>query len=118
MRKDEYNETSIDGYRYQFIPAGTSGKWRASGILCGTEADGKSGGIAISTNDALGAGFKNIAMLMNMKNIYFVPFGQDNYKSKPNSMVAPLGWGDWKMAVAAVSGLIAKENVVDRKSVV
>ena len=25
---------------------------------------------------------------------------------------APLGWGDWKMAVAAVSGLIAKENVV------
>ena len=26
--------------------------------------------IAISTNDALGAGFKNIGMLMNMKNIY------------------------------------------------
>lgn len=24
----------------------------------------------------------------------------------------PLGWGDWKMAVAAVAGLIAKENVV------
>lgn len=24
----------------------------------------------------------------------------------------PLGWGDWKMAVAAVTGLIAKENVV------
>ena len=43
--------------------------------------------IAISTNDALGAGFKNIGMLMNM---YFVPFGQDNYKSKPNSMVAKM----------------------------
>lgn len=25
---------------------------------------------------------------------------------------APLGWGDWKMAVAAVTGLVAKENVV------
>ena len=25
---------------------------------------------------------------------------------------APLGWGNWRMAVAAVSGLIAKENVV------
>ncbi len=25
---------------------------------------------------------------------------------------APLGWGDWKMAVAAITGLIAKENVV------
>ncbi len=24
----------------------------------------------------------------------------------------PLGWGDWRMAVAAVTGLIAKENVV------
>jgi ferrous iron transport protein B len=24
----------------------------------------------------------------------------------------PLGWGDWKMAVAAVTGLVAKENVV------
>ena len=27
-------------------------------------------------------------------------------------LFAPLGWGDWKMAVAAVTGLIAKENVV------
>lgn len=44
--------------------------------------------IAISTNDALGVNFKTIGMLMNMKNIYFVPFGQDNYKSKPNSMIA------------------------------
>ena len=27
-------------------------------------------------------------------------------------LFAPLGWGDWKRAFAAVSGLIAKENVV------
>ena len=27
-------------------------------------------------------------------------------------LFAPIGWGDWKMAVAAVTGLIAKENVV------
>ena len=27
-------------------------------------------------------------------------------------LFAPLGWGDWKMAVAAVTGLIAKEDVV------
>ncbi len=27
-------------------------------------------------------------------------------------LFAPLGWGDWKMAVAAVTGLVAKENVV------
>ncbi len=27
-------------------------------------------------------------------------------------LFAPLGWGDWKAAVAAITGLIAKENVV------
>ena len=27
-------------------------------------------------------------------------------------LFTPLGWGDWKMAVAVVTGLIAKENVV------
>ncbi|MBR3812108.1 MAG: dipicolinate synthase subunit B [Agathobacter sp.] len=46
--------------------------------------------IAISTNDALGMNFKNIGQLMNMKNIFFVPFRQDNPKSKPNSMIADL----------------------------
>lgn len=46
--------------------------------------------IAISTNDALGMNFKTIGQLMNMKNIYFVPFGQDNHKTKPNSMIANL----------------------------
>jgi dipicolinate synthase subunit B len=46
--------------------------------------------IAISTNDALGTNFKNIGALMNMKQVYFVPFEQDSYKSKPNSLVADL----------------------------
>ena len=44
--------------------------------------------IAISSNDALGNNFKNIGMLMNQKNIFFVPFNQDNHIIKPNSMVA------------------------------
>ena len=44
--------------------------------------------ISISTNDALGMNFKNLGQLMNMKNIYFVPFGQDNYEKKPASMIA------------------------------
>ncbi len=46
--------------------------------------------IAISTNDALGINFQNIGKLMIMKNIFFVPFGQDDYEKKPNSMVADL----------------------------
>lgn len=44
--------------------------------------------ISISTNDALGMNFKNIGTLMNIKNIYFVPFGQDNYEKKHHSMIA------------------------------
>ncbi len=44
--------------------------------------------IAISTNDGLGMNLKNIGTLFNSKNIYFVPFGQDNWEKKPNSLVA------------------------------
>jgi dipicolinate synthase subunit B len=44
--------------------------------------------IAVSTNDALGMSFKNIGQLFNIKNYYFVPFGQDHFETKPNSMVA------------------------------
>ena len=46
--------------------------------------------IAISTNDGLGMNLKNIGLLFNAKNIYFVPFGQDNWEKKPNSLVARL----------------------------
>ena len=48
--------------------------------------------ISISTNDALGMNFKNIGALMYMKNIYFVPFGQDDYEKKPGSMIAKTKW--------------------------
>ena len=44
--------------------------------------------ISLSTNDALGFNFKNIGSMLNAKNVYFVPFGQDNCTGKPNSMVA------------------------------
>ena len=44
--------------------------------------------IFISTNDGLGMNMKNIGLLLNTKNIYFVPFGQDNPEKKPNSLVA------------------------------
>lgn len=44
--------------------------------------------ISISTNDALGMNMKNIGLLLNAKNVYFIPFGQDNPEKKPNSMIA------------------------------
>ena len=44
--------------------------------------------IAVSTNDGLGLNGENIMKLYNTKNVYFVPFGQDNYECKPNSLIA------------------------------
>lgn len=44
--------------------------------------------IGVSTNDGLGMNGENIMKLLNTKNIYFIPFGQDNYKNKPNSLIA------------------------------
>ena len=43
--------------------------------------------IGISTNDGLGKNLKNIAELLNTKNMYFVPFNQDDYINKPKSLV-------------------------------
>ncbi|MDO5123432.1 MAG: dipicolinate synthase subunit B [Eubacteriales bacterium] len=44
--------------------------------------------LCIATNDGLGASAQNIGKLLNTKNIYFVPFGQDDIEKKPNSLVA------------------------------
>lgn len=44
--------------------------------------------ISLSSNDALSMNFKNIGALFNSKYYYFVPFGQDNFNAKPNSMIA------------------------------
>ena len=46
--------------------------------------------IGLSTNDGLGLNMKNLASLMQTKNYYFVPFGQDDYLKKPKSLVC-----DW-----------------------
>ena len=46
--------------------------------------------IAVSTNDGLGNAAKNIGTLLNSKNIYFVPFTQDDCENKPNSLVADM----------------------------
>ena len=43
--------------------------------------------IGISTNDGLGKTLKNIAEIIDTKNYFFVPFSQDNYISKPKSLV-------------------------------
>lgn len=44
--------------------------------------------IGFSTNDALSAAAANIGTLLNRKNLFFVPFGQDDPANKPRSMAA------------------------------
>lgn len=44
--------------------------------------------IALCSNDALGANLKNIGVLLNRKNYYFVPMYMDDIKKKPHSLVA------------------------------
>ncbi|MFD1705932.1 dipicolinate synthase subunit B [Siminovitchia sediminis] len=44
--------------------------------------------LGISTNDALGLNGVNLMKLMAAKNIYFIPYGQDDPEKKPTSMVA------------------------------
>ena len=47
--------------------------------------------IALSTNDGLSAAAPNIGTLLGRKNVYFVPFGQDDCVGKPTSLVADFG---------------------------
>ena len=44
--------------------------------------------IAFSTNDGLSASAENIGRLLNRRNIYFVPFRQDDPVQKPRSLQA------------------------------
>ncbi len=43
--------------------------------------------LGLATNDALGASAKNIGLLLNTKNVFFVPFSQDEPFSKHKSLV-------------------------------
>lgn len=52
--------------------------------------NGKPVVIALSTNDGLSGSAANIGKLLNRKNIYFVPFYQDDPEKKPSSLTADL----------------------------
>ena len=43
--------------------------------------------IAPASNDALAANAKNLGLLLNSKNVYFVPMGQDDPLKKPSSLI-------------------------------
>ena len=49
----------------------------------------------------LGANAKNLGMLLNTKNVYFVPFGQDDPMKKCNSLVA-----DFELLIPAIEAAL------------
>lgn len=46
--------------------------------------------VAVSSNDALAGNAANLGMLLNRRDFYFVPFGQDSPEKKPCSLVADM----------------------------
>ena len=57
--------------------------------------------IGVSTNDALSASAKNIGLLLNVKNVFFIPFAQDDPVGKPTSLVC-----DFSMARSAIEAAL------------
>ena len=62
-----------------------------SPVLMGAKATLRNGSpviLGISTNDALGLNAENLVKLINAKNVYFIPFGQDDPEKKPTSLIS------------------------------
>lgn len=62
--------------------------------------------VGISTNDGLGLSIQNLAKLMQTKNYYFVPFGQDDPTKKPKSLIS-----DYEKIDKAIEGALKGEQV-------
>lgn len=61
--------------------------------------------LALASNDALSVGLRHIGALTLRKNVFFVPFGQDDPFGKPTSLIADFS----KISDAALSALENKQ---------
>lgn len=62
--------------------------------------------LSVSSNDALGANAKNIGTMLNTKNVYLVPLGQDAPKGKPHSLIA-----DTSLVLPTIEKAFAGEQI-------
>lgn len=62
--------------------------------------------LGVSTNDALAGAGKNIGTLLNYKNYYFIPMGQDAYEKKPRSVVA-----DFELLIPAMEAALKQKQL-------
>ncbi len=61
--------------------------------------------LALASNDALSAGLCNIALMLNRKNVYFVPMHQDDPRGKPHSLVA-----DFSLVPTALEAALSQDG--------
>jgi len=71
--------------------------------------------LGISTNDAMGLNYKNIATLMSSKNFYFIPFAQDNVVGKPKSLIA--NWDKVEETILEAAKGMQIQPVLDKVNV-
>ncbi|MGM9924080.1 MAG: dipicolinate synthase subunit B [Bacillus sp. (in: firmicutes)] len=69
--------------------------------------------LGISTNDALGLNGINLMRLMAAKDIYFIPYGQDDPENKPKSMVADMSL-IYETVMAALEGKQMQPVIIER----
>ncbi|MDD4003343.1 MAG: dipicolinate synthase subunit B [Clostridia bacterium] len=62
--------------------------------------------LAVSTNDGLSNNAKNIGELLNKKNIYFVPFSQDDYINKKFSLIS-----DFSLILPAIESALSGKQL-------
>ena len=62
--------------------------------------------LALATNDGLAGSAPNLGAMLSRKNVYFVPFGQDDYAGKPTSLVA-----DFSLVPATVESACRGEQI-------
>lgn len=62
--------------------------------------------LGIATNDGLGLNAKNIGILLSTKNIFFIPFGQDDPFQKPNSVVSRM-----ELLLPTIEKALKKEQI-------
>ncbi len=62
--------------------------------------------LAPATNDGLGANAKNLGIMLNAKNVFFVPFGQDDPVKKCNSLMS-----DFELILPAIQHALKGEQL-------
>ena len=62
--------------------------------------------IALCSNDALSANLQNISVLLERKNLFFVPMRQDDPNKKPHSLVA-----EFSLLIETLNGALCSKQV-------